>query len=102
MLQRCAFKMFRPTLKNRRRHDAIWPEFSALLRNVGVSNYSIHLDAATILLFPYLERRAAYTTDALPSHPEMRRWWDHKTNIMRANPDDSPVAVELQEMFYLA
>ena len=41
----------------RRRHDAIWPELKALLKRAGVSNYSIHLDAETDILFAYLERR---------------------------------------------
>ena len=40
----------------RRRHDAIWPELSELLRNSGISNYSIFLDERTHTLFAYLER----------------------------------------------
>jgi L-rhamnose mutarotase len=32
----------------------------------------------------------------------MRRRWDHMKDIMRANPDGSPVATPLVEMFYLA
>ena len=41
----------------RKRHDAIWPELAALLADAGVSNYSIHLDPETDILFAYLERR---------------------------------------------
>jgi L-rhamnose mutarotase len=40
--------------------------------------------------------------DALPGHPVMRRWWDHMKDIMRTNPDGSPVAIALEEMFFLA
>jgi L-rhamnose mutarotase len=39
---------------------------------------------------------------ALPADPVMRRWWDHMKDVMRANPDGSPVAVPLVEMFHLA
>ena len=30
-----------------RRHDAIWPELLELLKNAGISNYSIHLDGSS-------------------------------------------------------
>jgi L-rhamnose mutarotase len=104
-MQRHAFKMFlNPGCAGeyRARHDAIWPELAALLRRAGVSNYSIALDAETGTLFAYLERRDDHAMDALPADPVMRRWWDHMKDIMRANPDGSPVAVALEEMFHMA
>ena len=104
-MQRHAFKMFlNPgcAAEYRARHDAIWPELAALLRRAGVSNYSISLDAETNTLFAYLERRDDHAMDALAADPIMRRWWDHMKDIMRANPDGSPVAVALEEMFHMA
>lgn len=86
----------------RRRHDAIWPELAALLTQSGISNYSIHLDPETNLLFGYLERRDDHTMADLPQHPVMKRWWAHMGDIMATNPDGSPVALPLTEMFYLA
>jgi L-rhamnose mutarotase len=86
----------------RRRHDAIWPELAALLMESGISNYSIHLDPATNMLFGYLERRDDHTMADLPQHPVMKRWWAHMRDIMATNPDGSPVALPLTEMFYLA
>ena len=50
----------------RRRHDAIWPELVALLREAGVSDYSIHLDRETGTLFGVLWRRDGHGMDALP------------------------------------
>jgi len=44
-VQRHAFKMFLnpgAAEEYRRRHDAIWPELKALLREKGVRNYSIY------------------------------------------------------------
>ena len=105
MTQRHAFKMFlNPgcATEYRRRHDEIWPELAALLKKSGVRNYSIHLDAQTNTLFAYLERRDNHAMDSLPEHPVMRRWWDHMQDIMRANPDGSPVTAALDEMFHLA
>jgi len=86
----------------RRRHDAIWPELSVLLRESGISNYSIHLDPETLTLFGYLERRPDHAMEALPQHPVMKRWWAHMADIMATNPDGSPVAMPLEEVFYLA
>lgn len=85
----------------KRRHDAIWPELKSALKQAGVSNYSIHLDAETNLLFGYLERPDAHGMDDLPAHPAMRRWWAHMRDIMATNPDGSPVAERLSEMFHL-
>src|SRR5579863_9154039 len=104
-MQRHAFKMFLDpgrAEEYRRRHDAIWPELADLLKKSGISNYSIHLDPETNVLFAYLERADDHRMNDLPSHPVMRRWWGHMKDIMRANPDGSPVATPLVEMFYLA
>jgi L-rhamnose mutarotase len=103
-MQRHAFKMFLEpgrAAEYRERHDAIWPELAALLREAGVSNYSIHLDQETGALFAYLERRDDHAMDALAAHPVMRRWWDHMKDIMRTHPDSSPVAIPLEEMFHM-
>jgi L-rhamnose mutarotase len=85
----------------RRRHDAIWPELEALLREAGVSDYSIHLDRETGLLFGVLSRRDDHRMDDLPGHPVMRRWWEHMADIMETNPDKSPVAVPLETVFHM-
>ena len=104
-MQRYAFKMFLnpgAEAEYKRRHDAIWPELAALLREAGVSNYSIHLDPESHVLLAYLERKPSHGMDALQAHPVMRRWWDHMGDLMQTNPDGSPVAKPLRELFYLA
>ncbi|MFB2549695.1 L-rhamnose mutarotase [Ensifer soli] len=83
------------------RHDAIWPELVALLREAGISDYSIHLDAETNLLFGVLKRRADHAMADLPSHPVMRRWWAYMADIMETKPDDEPVAVALLPVFHM-
>lgn len=104
-MQRYAFKMYlNPGVKAeyQRRHDKIWPDLVALLRDAGVTNYSIHLDAETNILFAYLERRDGHTMDALASAPVMRLWWDHMKDLMRTHPDGAPVAEPLSELFFMA
>jgi L-rhamnose mutarotase len=103
-MPRYAFKMFLnpgAAAEYRKRHDAISPELAGLLKQAGISNYSIHLDAESHILFAYLERPDDHGMDGLAADPVMRRWWDHMRDIMRANADGSPVAVPLREMFYL-
>lgn len=86
----------------RRRHDALWPELAVLLKETGVSDYSIHLDRETGVLFALLRRTRDHTMASLPQHPVMRRWWDHMADIMATNPDGSPVAVDLVPVFHMA
>jgi L-rhamnose mutarotase len=103
-MQRFAFKMLlNPGMaaEYKRRRDEIWPELSALLTKAGISNYSIHLDTETNILFAYLERGEGHRMDALPDHPVMRRWWGHMKDIMRTHPDGAPVVIPLVEMFHL-
>lgn len=104
-MQRHAFKMYlNPGCEAEyiRRHDAIWPDLVVLLKEAGISNYSIYLDRETGVLFGYLERRDNHGMDDLPDHPVMQRWWAHMGDIMRTNADGSPVAVALTETFYIA
>ena len=103
-LEKYAFKMqLNPGMEAeyRRRHDEIWPELVDLLHEAGVSDYSIHLDRDTNTLFGLLTRRRAHGMADLPDHPVMQRWWAHMADIMATNPDRSPVAVELEPVFYL-
>jgi L-rhamnose mutarotase len=85
----------------KRRHDEIWPELAALLRDAGITDYSIHLDEETTALFGVLWRRADHGMGALPAHPVMRRWWEHMRDIMETKPDGEPVAVPLRPMFHM-
>lgn len=85
----------------RRRHDAIWPELVALLREAGVVDYTIHLDPETHILFAVLRRRPDHRLAELPHHPVMRRWWAHMRDIMETHPDDRPVESPLVPVFEL-
>ncbi len=85
----------------KRRHDAIWPELVALLKEAGVSDYSIHLDAETNLLIGVLIRSEDHGMDALPDHPVMQKWWAHMADIMETQADNSPIAVPLPRLFHM-
>jgi L-rhamnose mutarotase len=84
-----------------RRHDAIWPELVSLLKETGISDYSIFLDASDGSPFAVLRRAEGHRMDQLPAHEAMRRWWAHMADIMATNPDGSPVTVPLRRVFHL-
>lgn len=85
----------------RRRHDAIWPDLVALLREAGVLDYRIYLDEETGHLFAVLTRAPTHTLDDLPCHPLMQRWWAMMADIVETHPDHAPVQQPLVEVFRL-
>jgi L-rhamnose mutarotase len=86
----------------RRRHDAIWPELAELLRDAGISNYSIFLDEETLALFAVLELAEGNRRDSLPDHPIMKRWWDNMAPLMEVEPGNRPREWPLTPLFHLA
>jgi len=85
----------------RRRHDAIWPELSTLLKDTGIREYSIFLEERTGQLFGYMKIEDPVKLDQLPAQPVMQRWWQYMKDLMDTNPDNSPVSIPLKEVFYL-
>ncbi|MEJ5237797.1 MAG: L-rhamnose mutarotase [Limisphaera sp.] len=85
----------------RRRHEALWPELAALLRESGISDYAIFLDRSTGTLFAVQKLAPGHDPARLRTHPVMRRWWDFMADLMEVHPDHAPVEGELELMFYL-
>ena len=84
-----------------RRHRPIWPELEETLLEHGVLTYSIFLDEATNTLFGYVEIESEERWAAIARTDVCRRWWSHMRELMPANPDDSPVSLELREVFHV-
>jgi L-rhamnose mutarotase len=85
----------------RRRHEEIWPELQALLRDAGIGDYSIFLDEETHTLFAVQKQSGEGGSQDLGDAPVVRKWWEYMADIMETNPDNSPVSVPLKEVFYL-
>jgi L-rhamnose mutarotase len=103
-MPRVAFKMqLHPgrEAEYKRRHDALWPELETLLKETGISEYSIFLDPETHALFGVLSIEDPLRLEELPRHPVMQRWWAYMADIMASNSDHSPLSVPLGEVFYL-
>ena len=99
-----AFKMrLKPGCKEeyRKRHQAIWPELQQLLKDNGVSDYTIFLDEETNILFGVQQQSGNQSSQDLGTLPIVQRWWAFMADIMDTNPDQSPVTVPLEEMFHM-
>lgn len=103
-MQRLAFKMKLKEGKKseyKKRHDALWPELEGLLKAQGVSEYSIFLDEDTHTLFAFQKVSGEGGSQDLADNPIVKKWWDFMADIMEVNPDNSPVSIPLEEVFYL-
>lgn len=103
-LETIAFRMnLNPgkTAEYKQRHDDIWPELSKLLKDAGVSDYSIWLDEETSHLFAVLKRPANHTMDSLPKEAIMRKWWDYMADVMETDAQNTPVQAGLIKMFHM-
>ena len=85
----------------KKRHDAIWPELSELLRKAGISDYSIFLDEETHTLFAVQRQSGDGSSQDLAAEPIVQKWWAYMADIMETNDDHSPVSIPLREVFYL-
>lgn len=85
----------------RRRHSEIWPELVALLKETGVANYSIFLDEETNILFAYQEQSGESSSQDLGSTEIVKRWWKYMADIMETNPDNSPISIPLDQLFFM-
>ena len=102
-MQKVAFKMkLKPGMKEeyKKRHDAIWPELITLLKDSGISDYSIFLDEESDTLFA-VQRLTGNSSQELGKTDIVQRWWVYMADIMETNPDFSPISVPLTTLFHL-
>ena len=103
-MKRLAFKMKLKAgyeAEYQKRHEQLWPELRDLLKSKGIEDYSIFLDRATFDLIGVLKIADEQLLDELPAEAVMKKWWAYMSDIMEVNPDNSPVSIKLDEVFYL-
>ena len=84
-----------------KRHNPIWPELEQVLKEHGVSNYSIFHDPRSHQLFGYAEIETEAQWDAIATTPICQDWWQSMKDLMPSNPDNSPISAPLQEVFHI-
>ena len=85
----------------KKRHDEIWDNLVDLLKDAGISDYSIFLDPETNILFAVLKRRKNHRMEDLPRHEVMQHWWSFMGDIMATQDDGAPVVKPLEFMFHM-
>lgn len=103
-MQRVAFKMrLNKGQKEvyKKRHNELWPELEKLLKESGVSEYSIFFDEETSTLFAFQKVSGNGGSQDLSSNKIVKKWWNFMADIMEVNPDNSPISIPLEEVFYL-
>lgn len=102
-MSKIAFKMKLKAgakVEYQKRHDEIWPELAVLLKQHGISDYSIFLDEETNTLFAVQQQDGASSQD-LGRTEIVQKWWAYMADIMETNPDNSPVSIKLEQVFHL-
>ena len=103
-MNRLAFKMHLNEGQKQeyiKRHNEIWPELKKLLKDAGVSEYSIFLDEETNTLFAFQKVSGDGGSQDLGKTDIVKKWWGFMADIMKVNPDNSPVTIPLEEVFYM-
>ncbi len=103
-MKRLAFKMYLNEGQKeeyRKRHNEIWPELRQLLKDAGVSEYSIFLDEETNTLFAFQKVEGKDGSQNLGQTEIVQKWWAFMADLMKTNPDHSPVSVPLEEVFFM-
>ncbi len=85
----------------KKRHNEIWPELVADIKEHGAKNYSIYFDEATNQLFSYLEIEDEELWQQRAGGEITKKWWAYMADLMETNEDNSPVYIALPEVFHL-
>lgn len=85
----------------KKRHNAIWPELKRQMQDQGVFDYSIFLDPDSNTLFGVQKNRGEKGSQQMGDNELVQEWWNYMADIMEVNKDNSPVTIDLPEMFYM-
>jgi L-rhamnose mutarotase len=84
------------------RHNQIWPQMKAVLKEAGIVNYSIWLADGEVFGYYECEKGAAYAAKVQSESPVVDRWNEYMKDVMEMEKDEKTGAQPLlQEVFYL-
>lgn len=84
------------------RHNQIWPQMKAVLKEAGIVNYSIWLADDEVFGYYECEKGAAYAAKVQSESPVVDRWNEYMKDVMEMKKDEKTGAQPLlQEVFYL-
>ena len=85
-----------------RRHDAIWPERTALLKEAGIINYSIWNVGNELFGYYECEKGRAYAAKTQAESAVVDKWNEYMKDVMIMEMDPETGAQPmLRQVFYL-
>ena len=85
-----------------KRHNNIWPELVALLKEAGISNYSIWITGNEVFGYYECEKGAEYAAKKQAESPIVDKWNEYMKDVMVMIMDPVTGAQpKCEEVFYL-
>ena len=84
------------------RHDQIWPEMKALLKEAGIRNYTIWADGDELFGYYECEKGVDYANAVQAGSPVVDRWNEYMKDVLILEMDPATGAQpEMEQMFFL-
>lgn len=103
-MERYAWKaMIKPGKKEEyvRRHNEIWPELVALLRQAGIKNYTIWNTGNELFGYYECEKGLEFAAKAQAESPVVDRWNAYMQDVMEMELDPATGAQPLLEQVFI-
>ena len=71
----------------KRRHDEIWPEMTALLKEAGIRNYTIWSDGDVLFGYYECEKGVAYAEQTQAGSPIVDRGYEYMQEVVELEMD---------------
>ena len=85
----------------KKRHDEIWPELVAAIKDAGISNYSLFRRGTTITGYAEIEPDAATAFTKLGTTDVNRRWAEWFEDIIVQLTDENGNLLRSDEVWHL-
>ncbi len=85
-----------------RRHNPVWPEIAAIMKEHGVISWSTYLHKPTNAMFCYVEIEDEERYNAMAEIPVCKKWWKYMTEVLVCSSSDAEKGKEeeLREIFH--
>jgi len=84
----------------KKRHDEIWPEMTAVLKEAGVCNYSIYLSGLDLFGYYECEKGLEHAARVQRESPAVKKWDEYMKDILIMEKDKATGAQPLlREVF---
>jgi L-rhamnose mutarotase len=103
-MERMAWKgKIKPGAKDEyvRRHDELWPEMAALLKEAGICNYTIFNTGDELFGYYECEKGITFAEKTQAGSPVVDRWNDYMKDVMVMEVDpETGTHYKLEQVFF--